>query len=318
MKASAPSQTQPSIHPATRLGHVHLVVANLGQQITFYETLTGFTLHWREGSGAGLGAGGEDLLRLTEQPDAPRPRRTTGLYHYAVLLPHRRDLARAIARLFSGDYPNYPTDHVMTETTYLSDPEGNGIEIYVDTPEDGTWGVADGTFAVWDRNGVRRSGRDPLDLGELMRHLPAGDALDVPVPQETKIGHVHLHVANIAEAVRFYHEVLGFDVQTSMPATGAAFVSAGGYHHHIGLNTWVGEGAPPPPPGALGLRSFTVVLPHRAELDRLIDQVRGAGIAVEQTPQGVLVRDPSQNGLILSTEAEQQRHPDMAAAKTAP
>jgi len=291
--------------PATRLGHVHLTVDNLDNQIGFYERLMAFTLHWRRGSEAGMGAGGEDLLRLSERRGAPRVRGRTGLYHFAVLLPHRRELARAIARLFSANYPNYPTDHVMTETTYLSDPEGNGIEIYVDTPEDGTWGVADGTFAVWDRNGIRRSGRDPLDLDELMRHLPAGDPLDAPVPQETKIGHVHLHVADIAEAVRFYHEVLGFEVQTSMPAMRAAFLSAGGYHHHIGLNTWVGEGAPPPPPGALGLRYFTIVLRDDAELEGVLGRLRGAGVAADRTPQGILVRDPSQNGLILSTRAEQ-------------
>lgn len=318
MTAFGPSETRPSIDPATRLGHVHLTVGNLDEQIAFYKNFMCFTLHWRRGSEAGLGAGGEDLLRLSEGGGAPRVRGRTGLYHFAVLLPDRRELARAIARLFSANYPNYPTDHVMTETTYLSDPEGNGIEIYTDTPEDGTWGVLDGTFAVWDRNGVRRSGRDPLDLAELMRHLPAGDPLDLPVPQGTKIGHVHLHVADIAEAVRFYHEVLGFDVQTSMPAMGAAFVSAGGYHHHIGLNTWVGEGAPPPPPGALGLRYFTIVLPDTAELERVLERVGEAGIAAERRPEGMLVRDPSQNGLILTTEVEQRRHPDMAAAKTAP
>lgn len=318
MTTSAPSETRSSIDPATRLGHVHLTVSNLDDQIAFYQNLMGFPLHWRQGPDAGLGAGGEDLLRLNAQPGAPRVRGRTGLYHFAVLLPHRGELARAIARLFSANYPNYPTDHVMTETTYLSDPEGNGIEIYVDTPEDGTWGVADGTFAVWDRNGVRRSGRDPLDLDELMRHLPTGDPLDLPVPGETKIGHVHLHVADIADAVRFYHEVLGFEVQTSLPAMGAAFLSAGGYHHHIGLNTWVGEGAPPPPPGALGLRCFTVVLPHRAELDRLIDRVRGAGIAVGESPEGLLIYDPSRNGVLLTSGPLPQSLVRPPGANTAP
>lgn len=306
MATSTEPTVAPSIHPATRLGHVHLVVQDLDGQIDFYKNLMAFTLHWRNGPEAGLGAGGEDLLRLTEQRGAPPARGAphlrgrTGLYHFAVLLPHRRELARAIARLFSAEYPNYPTDHVMTETTYLSDPEGNGIEIYVDTPEDGTWGIADGAFAVWDSNGVRRSGRDPLDLEVLMRELPAGDPLDGPVPVETKIGHVHLHVADLGEAVHFYHEVLGFDVQISSPAMRAAFLSAGGYHHHIGLNTWAGEGAPPPSPGALGLRYFTVVLPDPAELERVAERVRRAGIAVEEVPDGVLVRDPSQNGVLLA------------------
>ena len=125
------------IHPATRLGHVSLTVADLARQIDFYQTHLGFQLHWREGVAAGLGAGGEDLLRLTERRDARRTRGTTGLYHFAVLLPSRRELARALARLFSLRYENYPTDHIMTQTTYLDDPEGNGIELYADTPEEG-------------------------------------------------------------------------------------------------------------------------------------------------------------------------------------
>ena len=121
-----------SIHPSTKMGHVALTVANLENQILFYTQVLGFKLHWREGSRAGLGAGGADLLRLTEEPDRKRYRGTTGLYHFAVLFPDRRELARAMARLFAYKYENYPTDHIMTKTTYLDDPEGNGIELYAE------------------------------------------------------------------------------------------------------------------------------------------------------------------------------------------
>src|SRR5688500_6532272 len=122
-------ESHTAIHPATRMRTVHLTVADLERQIGFYQQVIGLMLHWREGAAAGLGVGGEDLLRLTEVPGARRYRGTTGMYHFAILLPTRRELARAVARLFSLRYPNYPTDHVMTKTTYLDDPEGNNIEL---------------------------------------------------------------------------------------------------------------------------------------------------------------------------------------------
>ncbi len=289
-----------SIHPATRLGHVSLTVADLNRQLSFYQEVLGLKLHWRQESRAGLGAGGEDLLRLTEVSGARRVPRTTGLYHFAVLFPSTRELARVLARLIARRYPNAPTDHLMTETTYLDDPEGNGIELYADTPERGRWFMDGGTFFARDRQGNPHSGREPLDVEALLRELRPGDALDSPVPEQTKIGHIHLHVADLDAAVRFYHGVLGFDLQGNARAIGMAFVSAGGYHHHIGLNTWVGEGAPPPPPDALGLRFFTVVLPSREALDGVTVRVHEGGIAHEHTPDGVLVRDPSHNGVVLT------------------
>src|SRR5574341_2351270 len=132
-------KTEFSIHPKTLIGHVSLKVASLENQITFYQQVLGFQLHWREGDKAGLGAGGPDLLQLIEEPNVKKYQRVTGLYHFAVLFPNRRELARAIARLFALKYPNYPTDHIMTKSTYLDDPEGNGIELYAESPEDGTW-----------------------------------------------------------------------------------------------------------------------------------------------------------------------------------
>jgi catechol 2,3-dioxygenase len=293
-------ETKPTIHPATRLGHVHLTVADLDRQVEFYQEAIGLKLHWREGTTAGLGAGSEDLLRLTELRGARRVRGTTGLYHFAVLLPTCRELARAIARLFELHYPNYPTDHVITKTTYLDDPEGNGIEIYADTPEEGSWSVVDGSLVVRDANGLQRSGRDPLDVETLLNELAPSDRLDVLMPEGTKIGHVHLHVADLGSAEQFYSGLLGFDTIFLLKNFGAGFVSAGGYHHHIGFNVWRGVGVPPPPPDALGLRYFTVVLPNKAELEQVVERVQRAGIATQQTDDGILVRDPSQNGLVLT------------------
>ena len=295
----AVTETPFTIHPATRMGPVHLTVADLEKQIAFYREVLGFELHWREGSAAGLGAGQEDLLRLTEQVGAPRVRGTTGLYHFAVLLPNRKELGRRLARLFSLRYPNYPTDHVMTETTYLDDPEGNGIELYVDTPEDGTFAIVDGNFIARDSSGELRSGRDPLDVEALLAELGPGDRLDTPLPIATKIGHVHLHVSDLDQAVAFYQRLLGFGDQGISSRLGAAFVSAGGYHHHIGLNTWLGRGAPPPPPDSLGLRHYTIMLPDQVELTRTLEHLRQAGLAGEASNEGVLIRDPSRNGVLL-------------------
>ncbi len=233
-----------SIHPATKMGHVALTVANLENQILFYTQVLGFKLHWREGSRAGLGAGGADLLRLTEEPDRKRYRGATGLYHFAVLFPNRRELARAMARLFAYKYENYPTDHIMTKTTYLDDPEGNGIELYAESPEDGTWSLANGDYITRRADGSLSSGREPLDVKALFENLQEDDQLDQPIPPETRVGHVHLHIRDIEEAVDFYHGIIGFDIMGVAKAFRMGFVSAGGYHHHLGLNTWQGEGAP--------------------------------------------------------------------------
>lgn len=296
---SSETKTEFSINPATRVGTVSLNVASLENQLAFYQQVLGFQLHWRDGNKAGLGAGGADLLRLVEQPDFKRYGQVTGLYHFAILFPDRRELARAIARLFVLKYPNYPTDHIMTKTTYLDDPEGNGIELYTESPEDGTWTLTNGIYETRRADGSLSDGREPLDVNALLSHLKEDDRLDVSIPPETRMGHIHLHVRNIQEAVDFYHGILGFDVMGIAKAFRMAFVSAGGYHHHIGLNTWQGEGAPPPPADALGLRYFTVELPDQNALDEVVARVEKAGIPANQTEDGLLLYDPSQNGVVL-------------------
>ena len=298
------TKTEFSIHPATRPGHVALTVANLENQVAFYQQVLGFQLHWRDGNQAGLGAGGADLLRLTEQSGLKKYRHVTGLYHFAVLFPSRRELARAMARLFALRWPNAPTDHIMTKTTYLDDPEGNGIELYAESPEDGMFTMEGGKFVTRRADGSESDGREPLDVEALLGLLTEDDSIDQPVPEETRIGHVHLHVRNVDEAVDFYHGVIGFDVMGTAKLFRAAFVSAGGYHHHIGLNTWQGEGAPPPSADAVGLRYFSVELPNQTALDAVLERVQQAGILTEQTSAGTLLRDPSKNAIVLTTRSE--------------
>jgi catechol 2,3-dioxygenase len=298
--SNSETKTGFSIHPATLIGHVSLTVADLDNQIAFYQQVLGFQLHWREGDKAALGAGGADLLRLTQEPNVKKYQRVTGLYHFAVLFPSRRELARAIARLFALKVPNYPTDHIMTKSTYFDDSEGNGIELYTESPEDGTWTMRNGIYEARRADGSLSNGREPLDVDALFSHLREEDRLDVPVPPETRVGHVHLHVRNVDEAVDFYHGLIGFDIMGVAKTFGMAFVSAGGYHHHVGLNIWQGEGAPPPPADALGLRYFTVELPDQPALDEVVARIDKAGIPSNQTDDGLLVHDPSQNGVILT------------------
>jgi catechol 2,3-dioxygenase len=299
LKTNTLAQTEFSIHPATLIGHVSLTVANLENQILFYQQALGFKLHWREANKAGLGAGGADLIRLTEEPNLKKYRGVTGLYHFAVLFPNRRELARAVARLSALKYRNHPTDHIMTKTTYLDDPEGNGIELYCESPEDGIFTIENNDFVTRRADGTLSDGREPLDVEALFSHLTADDRLDQPVPPETRVGHVHLYTRNVQEAVDFYHGVIGFDVQGLSSTFQAAFISAGGYHHHLGLNAWQGEGAPPPPADAVGLRHFTVDFPNQQALDEVVARITEAGIPFNQTEDGILLYDPSSNGVLL-------------------
>ena len=292
-------KTEFSIHPKTMMGHISLTVANLENQIEFYTKAMGFKLHWRDGTKAGLGAGEPDLLLLTEEPDRKKYNRVTGLYHVAYLFPNRRELAIAMARLFAIKYPNSPTDHIMTKTTYLDDLEGNGIELYCESPEDGTWTFKDGKFESYRTDGTWSDGREALDVEALFKHIQAEDRLDAPVPTDLKIGHVHLHVRDVDEAVDFYHGIIGFDIMGVSKPFQMGFVSAGGYHHHLGLNTWQGRGAPPPPHDAVGLRYYTIDLPTQAAYDEVVARVDAAGIPSNQTETGLLLHDPSQNGVIL-------------------
>ena len=302
-KKQLETKTEFSIHPTTKIGSLSLTVANLDNQIAFYQQALGFILHWREGGQAILGTGERELLHLADQPAYKRYRGVTGLYHFAVLFPDRRELARVMARLFVLKYANYPTDHIMTKTTYLDDPEGNGIELYCESPEDGTWSMASGDFVTRRADGTLSNGREALDVKALFSHLKEDDKLDQPIPGETRIGHVHLHVRDVDEAVDFYHGVIGFDLMGNAKPMQAAFVSAGGYHHHVGLNTWQGEDAPPPPADALGLRYFAIELPNQAALDEVIVRVDEAGIPANQTEEGLLLYDPSQNGVMLTKKS---------------
>jgi catechol 2,3-dioxygenase len=297
------------IHPDAKPGYVHLNVANLEQQVKFYQQVLGLRLNWREETSVGLGIDKQDLVRLTEIQGGKRYRNVTGIYHFAILFPDRRELARAIARLFEIHWPNSPTDHVMTKTTYLDDPESNNIELYCESPEDGIFTVnPDGELYVRHTDGRPSNGRESLDLDSLFSHLKDDDVLDQSVPAEVRMGHFHLYISNLDETRHFYHDQLGFDDMGTASDFRMGMVSAGGYHHHIGYNTWQGEGAPPPPSDSLGLRYFTFNLPDSEELERVSDQLQKADVSFERRTEGLFMRDPSKNGLLLTTADLAETH----------
>ena len=288
------------IHIQTRPGYVHLKVANLENQLVFYQQALGLRLHWKSGNSAGLGAGGEDLVRLTQIPNGKRYRGVTGIYHFAILFPNRRQLARAISRLFAQRWPNYPTDHIMTKTTYLDDPEGNNIELYCESPEDGLFMVTDnGDLYARHADGRWSDGREPLDIEALFSYLSKDDRPDEPASPEIRMGHFHLYVANLEETRHFYHDLLGFDDMGMGRSFRMGMVSAGGYHHHVGFNTWQGEGASPPPPDALGLKTISFVLPDRTAWDQLLTRIEEIELPYNQTDEGIVVSDPAQNNLLF-------------------
>lgn len=278
-----------SLDPRTNLGYVQLTVRDFREALPFYREVLGFQLHRQSGSTAHLGAGGADVVRLVENPEARPAPRATGLYHFAVLVPSRLELARSLRRLAETETPVQGfADHFVSEAIYLADPDGNGIEIYRDRPR-----------AEWyDARGQFRMGTAPLDVEGVLRELderaPAGEGL----APGTVLGHMHLKIANVTREEAFYRDVLGFDTMAKMHS--AAFVSAGGYHHHLGMNTWESAGAPPPPPDAAGLQYFTVQLPGGVALATVADRVRRAGLPLEETDEGLVVRDPSQNAVVLT------------------
>ncbi|HEV2034164.1 MAG TPA: VOC family protein [Candidatus Dormibacteraeota bacterium] len=286
-----------SIASETGMGPVELAVTDGARALRFYRDYVGLTPLPSDGQEMRLGAAGHELVVLYPGAERPVVPRTSGLYHLAIVVPDRRELARVIARLASLRWEQSPTDHLMTKADYLWDPDGNGIEIYAETPEDGTLGFANGTFVAHDKEGHLRSGRDPIDLEELFTHLTPEDRLDQPLPAGTKMGHVHLHVADVTDALRFYHDLVGFDNMGQMPSM--AFVSAGGYHHHVGLNTWAGQGARPAPPGSAGLRRFTIQLPTRGDLDEVGGRLERGQVRVSEDGDGLAAVDPSANRVLF-------------------
>lgn len=279
------------LDPGTHIGRVHLQVSNLQRSLDFYQNKLGFRLVSQNGKNVALSATGTEptLIMLTEILNAiPRPKNTTGLYHVAIRLPGRAELAQVFRHLLNERWPFQGfADHSVSEALYLADPDSNGLELYADRPRDVWWG-ADGKIKM---------GVDPLDIKDL---LSAGDRPWTGIDPGTDIGHIHLQVSDLARSEAFYAGLIGLDViEPDYP--GALFLSAGGYHHHLGMNTWTGINAPPPPPNAVGLISFSLSIPEKDNIHDLLARVLSTGTKLERShDESFLIRDPDGNGVDIS------------------
>jgi len=294
---------------ATRLGAVHLTVTDLDRSVAFYQDAIGLRLHRREDPVAAMGTGGEDLVVLVEEQTARRAGRHAGLYHFALLMPDRRELARAAVRLAEARTPvQGASDHRTHEAIYLPDPDGNGVEL-----------AADRARSEWPD--LKRIGApQPLDLHDLLglvadeeplRHAGAG----------LTVGHLHLHVGDIAPARRFYEDVLGFGAMNAM--RNAVFVSVAGYHHHLAFNTWRGQGVPPAPAPetVAGLRHWTILLDGAGQLTAARERLAAAGVDVAEREDGLLVHDPAGIPLLLAVAppaVELRARADVATDRPSP
>jgi catechol 2,3-dioxygenase len=249
-----------ALPPDTRMGAVHLTVSDLGRSLGYYESALGLRVHTQEGGSAALGTGGEDLLVLTEQPGARPAHRYCGLYHFALLVPQRRDLAAWLAHAARERVPLAGLgDHFVSEAIYLTDPDGHGIEVYWDRPRE-----------LWEGKVAQRMTTLALDTDSLLAELedPRGAAFD-GLASGTVMGHVHLRVRDIPSTLAFYRDRIGFGLMAEFGPQ-AVFLSAGGYHHHLGANTWESAGAPYAPPDTARLTQVTIVVPGGRE-ERLVD-----------------------------------------------
>ena len=265
---------------ALRLGQVELTVADLDRSVAWYQQALGLRLHDRGAMTAWLGDGHQTTVVLVEDPRAtPAGRGTAGLYHFALLFPGREELARAIARLAAFRVPiDGASDHGTHEAIYLPDPDGNGIELAWDrAPE------------LWPSPEDGAAAQRALDIPDVMATI-AGEPLALHVGEDLRMGHVHLHVGDIAEAVAFYRDVLGFDLRADFGV--AAFLRAGDYHHHVGVNTWNGVGATAPPAHTAGLRCWTTELPSDADVAVVRARAAAAGAPVEDAGEGFVTADP--------------------------
>ncbi|ADM70273.1 Catechol-2,3-dioxygenase [Paenibacillus polymyxa E681] len=271
------------IHDNTKIWQVSLKVSNLERSIQFYTEVVGFQLLRQTADTAELTVDGKHALLILNYIENAiiLPRQSAaGLYHFAILLPNRVALGLSLRNLLAHEIEIGQGDHDVSEALYIHDPDNNGIEIYADRPRD-QWKK--------DANGFYIMGTDPVDAEDLVaisENLPWQG-----LPQGTVIGHVHFHVSNLLKAQQFYCDVLGFDI-TCRYGSSALFVSAGGYHHHMGLNIWAGEGAPPAPEHAVGLDYFELIVPDQNELDAIVARLEAAGYGVQERDGAKYVADP--------------------------
>lgn len=272
--------------PNVYVGEVDIKVKNLDDALSFYQQIIGFQVLEKTDRKAALTTNGKTALITLEQPEdvIPKTGRTTGLYHFAILLPTRADLSVFLRHLLQTGYPLGAADHYVSEALYITDPDGNGIEVYWDRPAN-EW--------KW-KNGLVEMATEQLD-GEGI--LAESNAEWSGLPAGTIMGHIHLHVSDLKKAEEFYTKGLGFDIVSYYPQ--AEFLSTGGYHHHIAINTWQGAGAITPPENSVGLHWYTLVFPDQVSRNNALNRLQQLGSPVRKEEDYYVTIDPSGNQIRL-------------------
>ena len=276
--------------PTTFVGHVKIKVGNLERSLTFYQDVLGFKILEQTQSTAKLTTDGKTSILSIEQPEnvLPKQRRTAGLYHFAILLPKRSDLANIVVHFVENGIRFAASDHLVSEALYLNDPDGNGIEIYSDR---------DPSIWRWEGTEVAMT-TIPLDMKNLQTSIIPGKLWE-GMPEETVMGHIHLHVSELEKTEEFYVKGLGFDVVNQYGGQ-ALFLSSGKYHHHIGVNVWNGIGVSQPPENSVGLDSFTLVFANEEVRKETINDLKNIGATVTEENNKFNTHDPSGNRIELS------------------
>ena len=284
--------------PNLYTSHMQLKVSDLERSIEYYTTIIGFQVLNHTGDTAYLTVdGASSLISLVEVKDAVSPQGFTGLYHFALLLPTRKDLGNILQHFIQHNVRLGAADHDVSEALYVNDPDGNGIEIYIDRPEQ-EW--------AWTHEGLVHMTTDQLNFQQI---LAEADGNWNGLPADTVMGHIHLSVSNLAKTEDFYTNVLDYQVVCRYGGQ-ALFISTGNYHHHIGLNVWQSNGRPALPDHATGLKSYTVVLKDEAYADSVKNRLQSAGQLVEHYAEGPLyggkqlfsTLDPNGIRIIFTTE----------------
>lgn len=300
MHKSLSQQTQPAalLPMTTKLGPVHIGVTNREEALGIWRDVLGLTLIAEDGDRLHMGVGDTVLVVLFVDAAQRVVPNTTGLYHVALHVPERRDLARLVARASRAGVRVSLTDHLVTEAIYLWDRDGNGIELTFETPWRGQLADPDstGSYGI-DTNGNPHSGREAIDVDSLMAELNGDETPLAPLPVGTRVGHMHLHVNDLDAAMSFYRDVLGFAGVLMMKSRGMGDVGLDYVPHTIAFNVWAGATAQPAPVGAAGLRWFTLVLPDLPALTSLQQRLVKAGVAASIVGDGIEIADPSQNRL---------------------
>ncbi|WP_224705736.1 VOC family protein [Devosia aquimaris] len=293
-------KSAPLIPLTTKLGPVHLAVTDRAKALAIWQDVVGLDLIEESGNVLTLGAGGTPLIVLETGALRPVVPRSIGLYHVAIHVPQRADLAQMAVRALQRNVRISPTDHLVSEAIYLWDLDGNGIEITFETPWRGTLGDPDKgqTYAV-TADGKPHSGREPIDLNGLLAELGTNPVLAARMPAGTRIGHVHVHVNDLAQAMAFYRDVIGFGGFLLIHSFGMGDVGLDYMPHSLAFNIWSGPQASLPPAGSAGLRWFTIVLPDQAALDSVRTRLADAGATIDPLPNGIETRDPFGNRLQL-------------------